>query len=272
MICFVATNYNNSHFSTLYVKSIMELSCSDYHIIIVDNCSNDDERKKLESLNVFPNVTIIYNEVNSGYFPGLNIGIEYARKEIVKIDYYVIGNNDIVIENDFISSLRAKKYIVDSYPVVSPNIVTVDGIYQNPHVIKNISKIREFIYDLYHFNYQLAKLIVWLAKLTKGITDRKDELQHEVAQEIYQGYGACYILTPKFFELFDQLSAPTFLMYEEFFLAKQLESKGFKTYYEPSIKVIHHCHASTGMLPGKFRWQLSKNAHKEYRKHIKIFS
>jgi GT2 family glycosyltransferase len=110
-----------------------------------------------------------------------------------------------------------------------------------------------------------------LAKLTQRFTDRKDEQQHAVAQEIRQGYGACYILTPKFFEHFDELWAPTFLMYEEFFLAKQLEDKGFKTYYEPRIMVTHHCHASTGTLPGKFRWQLSKQAHKEYRKYVKVW-
>ena len=95
-------------------------------------------------------------------------------------------------------------------------------------------------------------LIGYLSNATKKITDRDDEEQFEVAQTIYQGYGACYILGPLFFENFDLLWAPTFLMGEKnFFLSKQLEKKGMKVYYEPSIKVNHHDHATMSKLPSK---------------------
>ena len=117
----------------------------------------------------------------------------------------------------------------------------------------------------------MAALIKSIAKITHRFTDRDDELQHEVAQEIYQGYGACYILTPVFFQNFRELWSPTFLMYEEYFLSMQLAEKGFKTYYEPTIKVVHHWHASTSQLPGRYRWELCRDAHREYRKHIKVW-
>lgn len=272
MICFIATNFNNSEYSRLYIESIEKLGLNRFHIILVDNDSDKEDLESLKKLSDNPNVTVIYNDKNSGYFPGLNIGIDFVRENFTDVSYYVIGNNDIIFDLDFEEQLSSKGRVLSKYPVVSPNISTMDGLHQNPHVIARISKIREVVYDVYHFNYHLAKLIVWLAKVTHRFTDRKDELQYNVGQEIYQGYGACYILTPKFFELFDRLWSPTFLMYEEFFLAKQLEEKGYKTYYEPGIHVLHHCHASTGRLPGKFRWEISKNAHKEYRKYVKIFS
>lgn len=271
MIYFVVTNFNNAHFSEKMYESIKACNGIEFTFVVVDNKSKSEDLNKLDALASNNNVVVIKNSQNTGYFAGLNVGIRYVRKHCPEAKYLVVGNNDIIVPSDFAEKLSECDVILDKYPVVSPNIKMLDGTPQNPHVISGISKKREFVYDLYHSSYLLAGLIVRLAKLTQKFTDREDEQQHEVAQEIHQGYGACYILTPKFFEHFDELWAPTFLMYEEYFLAKQLEENGFKTYYEPRIIVTHHCHASTGTLPGKFRWQLSRNAHKEYRKYVKVW-
>jgi GT2 family glycosyltransferase len=272
MIVFVVTNFNNSAFTSGLHESLLDTNPRfDFHLIVVDNGSNDREIKKLSDLLTCDTVTILKSPENLGYFRGLNLGIRYAKSKFSSADYILVGNNDLIFPVNFFNQLEQCKSVLEKYPVVSPNIRMLDGTPQNPHVIKGISKKREFIYDLYHSSYLLAGLIVRLAELTHRFTDRKDEQQHAVAQEIHQGYGACYVLTPKFFEHFDELWAPTFLMYEEYFLAKQLEDKGFKTYYEPRIMVTHHCHASTGTLPGKFRWQLSRDAHKEYRKYVKVW-
>lgn len=271
MIYFVVTNFNNAQFSQKMYESVKACRNIDFTFVVVDNKSESEDLEQLDALSANSNVVVIKNSENVGYFSGLNIGIRYVRQNYPDAEYLVVGNNDIIVPTNFADKLIEYKAILDKYPVVSPNIRMLDGTPQNPHVISGISKKREFVYDLYHFSYLFAGLIVRLAKLTHRFTDRKDEQHHAVAQEIHQGYGACYILTPKFFEHFDALWAPTFLMYEEYFLAKQLEDKGFKTYYEPGIMVTHHCHASTGTLPGKFRWQLSRNAHKEYRKYVKVW-
>lgn len=271
-LTFVVTNYNNTDFTNSMINSIIDAGFK-FNMVVVDNSSGIVEQNKLDLLDVGEgnSLKVIKNSENVGYFEGLNIGIRYAKKNFTDSKYMVIGNNDLILSKDFAKQMADSYEILEKYPVVSPNIRMLDGSPQNPHVVKCISKKREFIYDVYHSSYFLAGLIVRLAKLTHRFTDRKDEQQHAVAQEIHQGYGACYILTPKFFEHFEELWAPTFLMYEEFFLAKQLEEKGYKTYYEPRIMVTHHCHASTGTLPGKFRWQLSRDAHKEYRKYVKVW-
>lgn len=269
---FIFTNFNNSKFTKEALLSISKTEYSSSPVIVVDNNSNEGEVTALSALNEqYTNLFLILSKQNVGYFSGLNLGIKYARNVFPDVDYWIIGNNDLVFPTDFSEQLTACKDVLQKYPVVSPNIRMIDGTPQNPHVISAISKKREFIYDLYHSSYFMAGLIVRLAKLTHRFTDRKDEQQHEIAQEIYQGYGACYVLGPKFFEHFRELWSPTFLMYEEFFLSKQLEEKGFKTYYEPRIRVTHHCHASTGTLPGKYRWQLCRDAHKEYRKYVKVW-
>ena len=269
---FVITNYNNSKFTEDAIKSTKDFDNGLVKIVVVDNDSDKEDVEALIKIEQnYKNVKVIYSKENVGYFRGLNIGINYLRDQYPNEEaYWVIGNNDVIFPKDFYDSILKKEELFEKYPVVSPNIVTADGFHQNPHVINEISKVREFIYDIYHTNYIFAKAIIKLAKWTSSFTDRKDEEQHEIAQEIYQGYGAIYILSPLFFELFKELWSPTFLMYEEYFLSKQLSDKGYKVYYEPSIKLTHLMHATTDKLPGKVKWEFSKRAHREYRKYVKI--
>ena len=58
-------------------------------------------------------------------------------------------------------------------------------------------------------------------------------------------------------------------MFEEFFLSKQLSDVGQQVYYDPAIQVIHHWHGSLEKLPGKLRWELARDASREYRKYVR---
>ena len=272
-IGFVFTNFNNAHETGEAIHSIiLNEQYSNTFIVIVDNNSNKKTIQQLEDLkNKYSNMDVIFNKDNVGYFKGLNIGIKYIRNKKPEIEYIVIGNNDIIFPINFYESISSNLDKFKEYPIVSPNIITLDNEHQNPHVIKKISKFRELIYDIYFSSYLLAKIIKKIAQITKKFTDRKDEKQHEIAQTIYQGYGACYILGPLFFEHFNSLWSPTFLMGEEFFLSKQLESKGFKIFYEPSIIVRHKLHSSMNNITSKKIWEIARESHKEYRKHVKIW-
>ena len=270
---FVFTNYNNSSYTRSAVQSILLNSNSpDTYIAIVDNQSEEKDIDSLKEIKKdFPEIHLILNDKNSGYFGGLNIGIKHLRENFENIDYLVIGNNDLVFPADFIDNVQKNLRLFEIYPIISPDLITLDGIHQNPHVIKGLSKFRETIFDIYFTNYRLAKIINFIAKMTRRVSDRKDEQQFEVAQTISQGYGACYILGPVFFSNFDLLWAPTFLMGEELFLSKQLESRGLQIYYEPGIIVNHHDHGTLSKMPGKKLWEISRESHKIYRKYVKNF-
>ena len=272
-IGFVCTNYNNTAYTREAVCSLLGQSKYQYSIVVVDNNSDVESVRALKELaDEFQEVELVLNNDNVGYFKGLNIGIRYLRSRYPEIDLMVIGNNDLVFPADFSDSIRGNSSIFEKHAVVSPDIVTLDGVHQNPHVISRIGKFRELIYDLYYMNYYLAIAIRKIAELTRGFTDRPDETHHDVAQEIYQGHGACYVLGPVFFRYFEELWAPSFLMHEEYFLSKQLSDKGLRVYYEPSIKVLHHCHAAMDKIPSKRVWQAARDAHKLYRQQVKILS
>ena len=269
---YVCTNYNNSSFTCAAILSLAKNTPHQFHIVVVDNNSDGTSVAQLEKCaSEHSNVELVLNTENLGYFRGLNVGITRLREAHCDVEAIVIGNNDLVFPSDFGDSILRNEDKLRLYAVISPNIITLDGVHQNPHVVHKISKLREVVYDLYYTNYYLAMIIRKLAKLTAQFTDRDDENQHDVAQPIYQGHGACYILSPVFFEHFTGLWAPTFLMGEEYFLSKQLEDKGMRKFYEPSIMVQHHCHAAIDRIPSRKIWEISRNAHVLYRKHVRVF-
>ena len=244
----------------------------DLRVYVVDNGSKPDELMLLRKLaENNPLVRVISNEKNIGYFAGLNLGISTARCDDPHSDWMIVGNNDLEFPADFCDRLESNMDEFKSYSVVSPDIVTLDGEHQNPHVISNISTIREIFYDLYYSNYWLGKLIYKAAKLLPRVSRRGDEDQWRIAQPIYQGHGACYLLSPRFFSQFTFLWAPTFMMSEEVFLSLQLRNVGEQVFYSPEIQVTHFWHGSLQNVPSRSRWEMAREAHREYRKHVKIF-
>lgn len=270
---YICTNFNNSHFTADAVRSLVK-SAGDRHelfVVVVDNKSSKMQVDELRLLaNDFPCVDLLLNDGNVGYFPGLNCGIRYFRERYPDVINLVIGNNDLLFPEDFCDTVEKQIPLLGMYPVISPDIVTLDGEHQNPHVVRSISKVREILYDLYYSNYLLAQIILWAARVSRSVTDRRDELEHHKAQLIYQGHGSCYLIGSKFFQNFQEFWAPTFLMGEEYFLSKQLSDKGMQTYYDPAIKLTHCCHGSLASVPSRKVWQFARDAHKVYRRYVKI--
>jgi len=269
-VAFVVVNYNNTKYTKDLIESIVAMQgYTNQRVIIVDNDSCSEEKQLLKDLpSIYNNIDIIYSETNVGYFPGLNIGLSELSKSGHDYDAIIIGNNDLIFPKQFLTNLYHKEELLNRYSVIAPDIVDLDGNHQNPHVVGRVSEFRERVYDLYYSNFHLANLITKVASLTKRVSDRSDEEQFEKPQEIYQGFGACYILGKAFMHKYGQLNMPCFMYHEELFLAHQLELGGEKVWYEPSIMVKHVGKASTGSMQSLWRWRVARDAHVEYRKII----
>lgn len=272
---YVCTNFNNSHFTVDAVRSLVASAASvhELHIVIVDNLSTMEQVEILRKLAAeFPSVVdLLLNDKNVGYFSGLNCGIRCMRERYPEVQHLVIGNNDLLFPAEFCATIERNISLLEQYAVVSPDIVTPEGEHQNPHVIRTVSRTRELVYDLYHSNYWLAQAILWAARVSRSVTDRRDERQHRTAQFIYQGHGSCYLIGPKFFRHFQELWAPTFLMGEEYFLSKQLSDQGMQVWYDPAITLTHCYHGSLRSVPSRKVWKLAREAHKIYRRYVKVF-
>jgi len=268
---YICTNYNGTSDTLKALDGFLADGGDNACAVIVDNCSRDDQRKQLlSSLKGDKRVHVLLSKENLGYFSGLNAGIARMRELWPECALMVIGNNDLEFPSGFCASVASAREKLERCPVISPRIRTRDGKEQNPHVVHSVSLARECMYDLYHSSYAAAVMLRLLARMAAGRIARGDEEGYQREQFIWQGHGSCYVIGPAFLREFGSLWAPTFLFGEEFFLSHQLEEKGYKVLYDPSIQVIHACHASVSALPGRRHWQFSREAHRVYRKYYPI--
>ena len=273
-IGFVCTNYNNSAYTKTAIASLHAGSgWTDVRVVVVDNGSQQDDVGSLNDITrEFPTVELVRNADNVGYFPGLNLGIRHLRTRFPDTDLLVVGNNDLVFPGTFVETVQRHRDVFDTWAVVAPDLVTPDGVHQNPHVLHPISRIRKLIWDLYFLSYGAALLIRLAARMTRPFTVREenapDGALYQTPGPIEQGYGACYLLGPVFFKHFTRLWAPTFLMQEEFFLYEQLKEIDQLTYYDPRFVVFHHGHATMHGVPSRRQWKISQEAHHVYKRYL----
>lgn len=251
---FIHVNYNNSNLTINCIRSIID-NDSDSDIIIVDNNSDLSEKEKLtiwkqENDSVQNKVTLIFETNNLGYFGALNVGLEYLKININKYDYVIIGNNDLVFNEIFFKKLKQVQ-LEDNIFLISPNIVKKNGIHQNPYSINGTSKIRLFFYYIYYSNYTIAKIILLITRILKVAKSEQNRKGFDKTQIIYAGHGSCYILTRTFFKNNFSLVDNSFLMGEEFILAKQIRDTNGKIIYIADLIVTHDEHSSMKNIPSK---------------------
>ena len=273
---FVFTNYNNSAYTRAAVASLRQGGAGDQaRVVIVDNQSNQDDVEALREIaREYPAVELILNPENVGYFKGLNVGIRRVREQRPELDHIVVGNNDLVFPANFVDAMWECRAVLDTHAVVAPDLVTRDGVHQNPHVLFPIGAGRKLVWDLYFLSYVAAVLIRSLASYTRPLTVRRENARgsdlYRTPGPIEQAYGACYILGPVFFRHFDRLCAPTFIMEEEFFLNEQLNAIGQMVYYDPRLVVQHYNHATTSQFPSRRQWAIAREAHRVYKRYLRL--
>ncbi len=267
---FVAVNYNGSDFTKEYIDSVSTIITApqdEIHIIIVDNASNEYDRAKLASVeSQYNNLEIIFSSENLGYFKGLNKGIESIKE--YKDSIIIVGNNDLTFDRSFIENLKRIDYAEDVL-VIAPNIITKDGRQQNPHVIKEVPRIEKIKVALYNSNYYVGQAFRFVNQKIKKLRNKPVPLKNNCGRmKIKRGIGACYILTPNFFEHYTKLDDRVFMWGEEALLSNQVESVGGSTLYDPTIIITHHESASVKSIQSKKKYYMVKESYKVYKRYL----
>lgn len=267
---FIAVNYNGSNYTKEYIESINKLTIDkndNVEIIIVDNQSELEDFENLESYcSNMDNVRILKPNKNLGYFKGLNQGIIDVDKDIHTM--LVVGNNDLTFEKDFIRNLKKINYDNDVL-VIAPNIITKEGRQQNPHVITKVSTLEKIKARIYFTNYYVGQAFRFVNQFLRRLINKPVELKNNYGQmKIKRGIGACYVLTPNFFNHFGKLDDRVFMWGEEALLSNQVESVNGYTLYDPTIKVTHHESASVSSIQSRKKYYMVKKSYKIYRKYL----
>jgi GT2 family glycosyltransferase len=100
-IFIIVLNYNGKDVLRDNIASLMELSYSDFEVVLVDNNSQDGSVEIIRSM--WPKIHLIRNSQNIGFAAGNNIGIKFALERGAR--YVLLINNDTICEKNFLSRL-----------------------------------------------------------------------------------------------------------------------------------------------------------------------
>ncbi len=269
-IMFICVNYNNSRYTEKFIKSLLQQNNINprfkISMLVVDNSTDLSEIQLLKNLCELNSefVKLIIAEENLGYFGGLNYGLSQINH--LDYDFIIIGNNDLEFKDDFCCNLLDKKINLDVLALV-PEVITSDGVQQNPHVLKPISWVKRFEYDIFYLHWYVAEFLFFI-KYNIFKQTRKHPLIKYSPQPIHMGIGAIYILTKNFFKFYSQLDFPLFLYGEEAFFSHQIHKVNGVIMFEPDLVVYHAESAATSKLAKRKVYEYSKKGYPLYRKYL----
>jgi GT2 family glycosyltransferase len=262
LVAFVVVNFNNSsHTWTLCDSLALQQGLGTVFAIdclIVDNSTDHEEMLECAELgHAYAWLRYIRSESNLGYFGGLNRGL--AERPQDAASFVVVGNNDLEFSPSFCKRLIETE-VDDKVLALCPDVVTRDGLHQNPHLARRISWYRRLQFDVLFSTYYVARMG---QPFRRFLSDSRRPARRVAAprQDIHMGIGACYVLTRSFFSNFDRLDYPLFLFGEEAFLSAQIHSVGGRLSYEPGLQVMHSERASIDTLTRRAKYELARQAY-----------
>ena len=173
-------------------------------IVVVDNNSGDD----FSNIERIENVKVIYNNVNSGYANGNNIGFKFQYEQC-KCDIAFLANPDVEFEVDTIEKIARFILSNDSYCIVSSK--RSDSTY-GPYVLqfwdrpKFFECLLESFYLFRRYNYKKRRISSF-----KKI-EECDDITHLDVEVVP---GAFFGVNLMHFSELNYLDENTFLWFEE---------------------------------------------------------
>lgn len=206
---------------------------------------------------------------NTGYFGAMRVARAVAPGNGVR--YRVLCNPDLEFKDiSFFARLDALDTNVRC-ALVAPSIIsTRTGLDQNPYMVKapgaTLRRRWRFVYS----SWPAYVLNEWASFLRARVRQGKAyaATPTPVAERIHAPHGALMIFTEEFLRQETLLTEVPFLFAEEMFIGEICRRKGWTVQYEPSLKVWHREHATTGILPQRRRFELQRDAMRAFQRFI----
>lgn len=253
----VILNYNDSENTSLILEDIKNYKNLDT-IVIVDNKSTDDSVKKLKKWEN-NKIKLVVAEENRGYAAGNNVGIRYLLNNS-KVDNIIISNPDIIVLEKDIEALT-KNLEEEEISLIAPRIKEPIGISRG--------------WKLPTFTSELISNIPFVRKFEQNILSYKEEEYKKNLTEVEVVKGCFFIIKRKVLEEIGLFDENTFLYYEEVILAKKLQEKGYRTFVDNHVEIVHALSKSidkSAKRIQKFKYlKQSQFYYEKYINHLNIF-
>ncbi len=221
----IILNYNSSSDCKKCTSFLQKQKGVELEIMIVDNCSKEEDCKAAEELCRQNGFTFIVSKENRGYNAGNNIGLKYAAEKDYK--YALIANPDMEFpQENYVIQLLRKMEEDPEIVACGSNIVGVDGKQQNP--LTRDGHYKESLYWIRDVVHKYKKMEV------SRCLDNPFESHY--CKKIS---GCCLMLRMDFIKQIAFFDENIFLYCEEPILSKQVQQKRKKMFYLFEAKAVH---------------------------------
>lgn len=247
----VILNYNDSENTALILEKIKDYKIVDV-IIVVDNKSTDDSVKKLKKYEN-KKIKVVEAKENKGYAAGNNIGIQYLI-ENYNVDNIIISNPDIIVKEEDIKKLVSNLKEKD-VAVIAPNVKEPLGISRG--------------WKLPTFTSELVANIPFFRRFEMSLLSYKEREYERDLTKVDVVKGCFFIIKKEVFKEIGYFDENTFLYYEEIIMAKKLKEKGYNTYIDNQITIIHALSKSVDKSINRIgKFKMLKDSQYYYEKYV----
>ncbi len=219
MVAVITINYHLHNHTIPCVHSVLNSDFPDLKVFLIDNGSaEEDINAIIREFSVHLKVTLLRLEKNKGYVGGVNYGLEMAGKE--NPDYYMIMNNDTIIDKSAITMLvdTAKKH--NDHAIVSGKVY----YYDQPDILQHTGVI---------FSDHRYLKTTYPGKNEKDIGQCDVEKERDSLDDVF------WLIPAQIVKDVGSYSNYFYLYAEQGDYAQRARRMGYKLIYTPNAKLWH---------------------------------
>jgi len=239
LISVIIVNFRVPDYLKRTLLSLREAELYDKsEIIVVDNASQDDSKKKI--ISEFPEVRWVGLKNNIGFGKASNVGAKSSRGE-----YLLFLNPDTLVSKKHIVGVRGVFQVPCRRGIMGPKIINADGSLQ-------AGCRRSFpspLVALYRFT-GLSRLFPKSSRFGKyNLT----YLDPDATAEVDAVSGSFMFMTSALFRELGGFDEKYFMYGEDLDLCCRVKEKGYTVWYNPATQIIHFKGRSAAKLTWKSR-------------------
>ncbi len=245
LVYVIILHYNSISDTIMTLASVHTIRYNNFRVLLVDNDPKNDHTSDIRSQ--FPDVEIQKNPENLGYAGGNNTGIKRAVER--DASYFLILNNDVVVEPDLLTKLVAVME-KDTRCAACQPVVTY---YDQEHRIWSAGTEFYFGYPrLYHKN------------------ELRDTAICGDPRKIFGLVGCALFMRAASVRAVGMFDEDLFLMHEETDWCIRARENGFTLIVVETATVRHKVSASLTMFSRQYLYYVSRNWLLVAKKHFPV--
>lgn len=260
--------YNNKKEICKYIELLNKMKeCEKIFVCIVINDQTNplyfEDIKNSRSCKI----TVVTPKRNLGYLNGAIYGYTKIRDTVKTKKWVIVSNTDIIYRDEnFFRDLCEKQYLEDIWAIGPDIYCPATKEHQNPRYIERISKKRMWFYIVIYSNFILAYLYMVTSQLKKKFLKHKNRSLD--LMEVYLIHGAYIVASEELMEELVKNPFKGFIFNEEQHIAEIARRNKKKIYFDPTLKLIHNEHTTTGKMNFLSKYKQMK---KSYIENYKLF-